>query len=300
MPPAFRSGFAALVGRPNAGKSTLINQIIGQKVAIVSDKPQTTRNRIQAIYTAEDFQIVFLDTPGIHKPADKLGEYLVKTATGSLPEVDLVLYLVDASVTFGRGEEYLIREVIAPVKSPVFLVPNKTDVAGKEKVLELVVKATALHNFAEVVPVSALTGENLPELLKTIQEYLPEGPRYYPPEMVVDRPEEFLLAELIREQVLNLTREEIPHAVAVEIARMEEEPDGLMYIDAVLNVERDSQKGIIIGHQGQRIKEIGSKARTEIEKLLGTKVFLELTVRVRKNWRKKEWELRNLGFDSKL
>jgi len=294
----FRSGFVSVIGRPNAGKSTLLNHLLGQKVLIMSDKPQTTRNRIQCILTEERGQIIFLDTPGIHKPKHKLGEFMVGTAKESMREVDVILYMVDLSSDFGPGEEFII-EMLKQTKTPCVLALNKVDLLNKDQLMTKIQQFSKLADFKAIVPISAKTGENTDELLRVIFDQLPKGPMYYPEDEVTDQPERFIMAELVREKVLQLTRDEVPHSIAVVIEEVQEKKT-LVKVRALVIVERESQKGIIIGHKGQRIKEIGSKARTEIEKLLGTKVFLELTVRVRKNWRKKEWELRNLGFGPKL
>lgn len=294
----YKSGFVTIIGRPNAGKSTLLNSILGQKIAIISDKPQTTRNQIQGFHTTEEVQIIFIDTPGIHKPKHKLGEYMVTVAQRTLEEVDLILYMVDASQEFGRGEEFVISQ-LEEVKTPVFLVLNKTDLLPKDRVLPLIQLYQEKFSFAEVLPVSALTRENLDRLLAVIEKYLPEGPQYYPPDMVTDQPERAIVAELIREKVLLLTREEIPHSVAVEVTRMKDREDGLVLIEAIIYVERDSQKGIVIGKKGQMLKEIGRLARMDAERLLDSKIFLELWVKVKKDWRNQDLALRNFGYDLK-
>ncbi|MHB1650973.1 MAG: GTPase Era [Desulfitobacteriaceae bacterium] len=291
----FRSGFISVVGRPNAGKSTLLNHLLGQKVLIMSDKPQTTRNRIQCIVTEERGQIVFLDTPGIHKPKHKLGEYMVSTAKESLRDVDLVLYMVDASVEFGSGEEYVIQMIRESGASSI-LVLNKVDLLSKEQLVKQVQTYSGMMDFFAVVPVSALTGENTDELLKVIFSKLPEGPKYYPEDEVTDQPERFIMAELIREKVLRLTRDEVPHSIAVVVEEVEEKRT-LVKVRANIMVERDSQKGIIIGQGGNLLKEIGSLARQDIESLLGSQVFLELWVKVKKDWRNRADSLRQLGYD---
>lgn len=291
----FRSGFITVVGRPNAGKSTLLNHLLGQKVLIMSDKPQTTRNRIQCIVTDERGQIVFLDTPGIHKPKHKLGEYMVGAAKESLADVDIVLYLVDGSAEFGGGEEYVM-EMIRQAGTPCILALNKVDLINREKLVKQIQKYSGLMKFLAVVPVSALTGENTDELLKVIYANLPEGPKYYPEDEVTDQPERFIMAELIREKVLQLTRDEVPHSIAVVVEEVDEK-ETLVKVRATVMVERDSQKGIIIGQGGKLLKEIGSLARKDIEALLGSKVFLELWVKVKKDWRNKMDSLRQLGYD---
>lgn len=296
---AYKSGFVTIIGRPNVGKSTLLNAILGQKIAIMSDKPQTTRNRIQGFYTTEEVQIIFLDTPGIHKPQHKLGEYMVNAAVRTLSEVDIILYLVDAGELFGRGEEYII-ERLKNVSTPVFLVINKTDLITEEKLLPMIAKYKEKFPFKEIIPISALTNKNVDLLLKILQDYMPEGPQYYPEDMVTDQPERAIIAELIREKVLLLTRDEIPHAIAIEITTVHErEEGGLVDVDAVIYVERDSQKGIVIGKQGQMLKEIGRLARIDAEALLGSKIFMQLWVKVKKDWRNQDIALRNFGYDKK-
>lgn len=291
----FKSGFVAIIGRPNVGKSTLMNQIIGQKIAIMSDKPQTTRNKIHGVYTSEEGQIVFLDTPGIHRPNSKLGDYMMKTAHSTLGEVDAVLFLVDVVEGIGGGDRYIIEQLKA-VDTPVILVLNKIDQVHPEALLPIIVSYKDLYPFAEIVPISALNGNNVTTLLEQIVRYLPEGPQYYPADQVTDHPEQFVCAELIREKILHLTREEIPHSIAVQIEDMRVEENGLVRISAVIFVERDSQKGIIIGKQGSLLKEVGKMARKDIEALLGSKTFLELWVKVKKDWRNHERVLRDLGF----
>ncbi|BCV20578.1 GTPase Era [Moorella sp. Hama-1] len=292
----FRSGFAGLIGRPNAGKSTLLNRLVGRKVAIMSDKPQTTRNKILGVLTTGAYQIVFLDTPGIHKPHHQLGEYMVTVARNTLAEVDVVLYVVDAAEEPGAGEEYIIAQ-LQEVGVPVVLLLNKMDLVASPTLVQREEFFRARLELAAVRAVSALDGTNLDTLPELIVTYLPPGPQYYPPEMVTDQPEKFVMAEFIREQVLQATREEVPHAVAVVVEEIAERPNSYLYVDAVIYVERDSQKGIIIGAGGQRLKEIGGQARREIESLLGSKIFLNLRVRVKKNWRRQELTLRQLGYD---
>lgn len=295
MKKGFKSGFVAIVGRPNVGKSTLMNQVIGQKIAIMSDKPQTTRNKIHGVYTTEDMQIVFLDTPGIHKPFSKLGDYMVKAAMSALEEVDVVLFLTDVTEDLGGGDRFII-ERLKQVRTPVFLVLNKIDKVTPEALLPVIEQYRKLHDFAEIIPVSALQGNNVSTLLEQIGKYLEEGPMYYPADQVTDHPEQFVCAELIREKILMLTREEVPHSVAVEIESMAREENGVVRIGAVIYVERDSQKGIIIGKQGAMLKEVGQMARRDMERLLGSKIFLELWVKVKKDWRNREAVLKSLGF----
>lgn len=292
---SFKSGFAAIIGRPNVGKSTLMNQVIGQKIAIMSDKPQTTRNKIHGVYTTDRYQVVFLDTPGIHKRQSKLGDYMNMTALGTLGEVEAVLFLVDASEGIGGGDRY-IAEQLKRVTTPVILVMNKIDKIEPEALLPLIEEYRKLYDFAEIIPVSAKLGSNVNTLLEQLEKYLPPGPQYYPEDQVTDHPEQFVCAELIREKILHMTREEVPHSIAVTIEDMKVEENGTVYISAVIFVERDSQKGIIIGKQGSLLKEVGRQARQDIQRLLGSKIFLELWVKVKKDWRNQERVLRDLGF----
>ena len=299
MKKSFKSGFVTIIGRPNVGKSTLMNHLIGQKIAITSNKAQTTRNRIQTVYTCDEGQIVFLDTPGINKAKNKLGDYMLSAAERTLNEVDLILWLVEPTTFIGGGEQYII-EKLQNVKTPVFLVINKTDLAGEEEILKAIVAYKDKVNFAEVIPVSALKGTNTEDLLSSILSYLPEGPMYYDEDTVTDQPERQIVAELIREKALRLLSQEIPHGIAVMIERMKTRKKGdIVDIDAVIVCERDSHKGIIIGKQGAMIKEIGTQARTEIENLLDTKVNLKMWVKVKKDWRDSDLLLRNYGFDKR-
>lgn len=291
----FKSGFVAIIGRPNVGKSTLMNQIIGQKIAIMSDKPQTTRNKIHGVFTSEAMQVVFLDTPGIHKRQSKLGDYMNTTALSTLGEVEAVLFLIDAAEGLGGGDRYII-ERLKDLKTPVILVMNKIDRIEPEQLLPLIEEYSKLYPFAEIVPISAMLGNNVNTLMEQIGKYLPEGPQYYPEDQVTDHPEQFVCAELIREKILHLTREEVPHSIAVTIEDIRAEDNGVVYISAVIFVERDSQKGIIIGKQGALLKEVGKLARHDIEKLLGSKIFLELWVKVKKDWRNQDRVLKDLGF----
>ena len=299
MKKSFKSGFVTIIGRPNVGKSTLMNHLIGQKIAITSNKAQTTRNRIQTVYTCDEGQIVFLDTPGINKAKNKLGDYMLSAAERTLNEVDLILWLVEPTTFIGGGEQYII-EKLQNVKTPVFLVINKTDLAGEEEILKAIVAYKDKVNFAEVSPVSALKGTNTEDLLSSILSYLPEGPMYYDEDTVTDQPERQIVAELIREKALRLLSQEIPHGIAVMIERMKTRKKGdIVDIDAVIVCERDSHKGIIIGKQGAMIKEIGTQARTEIENLLDTKVNLKMWVKVKKDWRDSDLLLKNYGFDKR-
>ncbi|GIP20527.1 GTPase Era [Paenibacillus sp. J22TS3] len=295
MKPKFKSGFVAIVGRPNVGKSTLMNQVIGQKIAIMSDKPQTTRNKIHGVYTTPDMQIVFLDTPGIHKRQSKLGDFMNQTALNTLGEVEAVLFLADASEGFGGGDRFII-ERLKGIKTPVILILNKIDKIEPEQLLPLIEEYRKLNDFAEIIPISAKLGNNVTTMLEQISKYLPEGPQYYPEDQVTDHPEQFVCAELIREKILHNTREEVPHSIAVTIEDMRVESNGVVHISAVIFVERDSQKGIIIGKQGAMLKEVGRLARQDIENLLGSKIFLELWVKVKKDWRNQDRVLRDLGF----
>lgn len=291
----FRSGFIALIGRPNAGKSTLLNYLVGQKIAITSDKPQTTRNKISGVLTRAHWQIIFLDTPGIHKPHDRLGDEMVRAALNTLQEVDVIYYLVDVTAPFGGGEAYII-EKLMKVETPVFLLLNKIDRLEKSKILPIIDFYRQKMDWKEIVPISALKGENLESLLDSTVAYLQPGPKYYPEDTLTDQPERQLVAELIREKAIRSTREEVPHSVAVELEIMEQRSKELVYIGASIIVERDSQKGILIGKKGEMLKTIGMSAREDIESLLGIKVFLELWVKVKPDWRNKEKILRDLGY----
>lgn len=294
----YKSGFVTLIGRPNVGKSTLMNQLIGQKIAITSNKPQTTRNRIQTVYTDERGQVIFLDTPGIHKAKNKLGEYMVNIAQRTMSEVDLVLWLVEPTTFIGAGEQH-IAEQLKKVKTPIILVINKIDTVKKEEILTFIAAYKDMIDFAEIIPVSALKGENTKELLNVIYQYIPEGPQYYDEDTVTDQPERQIVAELIREKALRLLDDEIPHGIAVSIDRMKERPGkGTMIdIDATIVCERDSHKGIIIGKGGSKLKQIGTQARTEIEGLLDCKVNLQLWVKVKKDWRDSDFFMKNFGFN---
>jgi GTP-binding protein Era len=292
----FKSGFVAIVGRPNVGKSTLMNQVIGQKIAIMSDKPQTTRNKLHGVYTTDDVQIVFLDTPGIHKPNSKLGNYMLKAAESAFNEVDAILFLTDVTEAIGGGDRYIMEQLKKVTNTPVFLVLNKIDKIHPDGMLPVIDKYRKQMNFSEIVPVSALQGNNVNSLLEQVSKYLKEGPMYYPADQITDHPEQFVCAELIREKLLHLTREEVPHSIAVEIESMSVQDNGLVNIGAVIFVERDSQKGIIIGKSGALLKEVGKLARLDIEKLLGSKIFLELWVKVNKDWRNRESMLKSLGY----
>ena len=290
----FKSGFVTLIGRPNVGKSTLMNYLIGQKIAITSNKPQTTRNRIQTVLTTEEGQIVFVDTPGIHKAKNKLGEYMVHVAEKTLNEVDVVLWLVEPSTFIGAGERHIIDQ-LGKVRTPVILVINKVDMVRKEEILTFIDVYRKAYDFAEIVPVSARTGANTDELVKVIMKYLPYGPQFYDEDTVTDQPERQIVAEIIREKALHSLDEEIPHGIAVAIDSMKMQKK-VMHIDATIICERDSHKGIIIGKQGAMLKKIGSTARYEIERLLDCKVNLKLWVKVQKNWRDSDFLMKNFGY----
>lgn len=294
----FKSGFISIIGRPNVGKSTFINRVIGQKIAIMSDKPQTTRNKVQGVLTLEQSQMIFIDTPGIHKPKHKLGDFMLKVAKNTLREVDVIIFMVNATEPRGKGDEFII-DLLEKNQTPVFLVINKIDQVHPDDLIGIIESYKDKYDFAEIVPISALQGNNVERLLETIQSYLPEGPQYYPADQVTDHPERFIISELIREKVLHLTREEIPHSIAVVIDKIKKEEDtdkDMIRVMATIIVERDSQKGIVIGKKGALLKEVGTRARHDIEMLLGTKVFLELWVKVQKDWRNKSAHLKDYGF----
>ena len=291
----YKSGFVTLIGRPNVGKSTLMNYLIGQKIAITSNKPQTTRNRIQTVLTTEEGQIVFVDTPGIHKAKNKLGEYMVNVAERTLNEVDVVLWLVEPSTFIGAGEKH-IAEQLGRVNTPVVLVINKVDMVKKEEVLTFIDTYRKIYDFAAIVPVSARSGENTEELVKVIMKFLPYGPQFYDEDTITDQPERQIVAELIREKALHALNDEIPHGIAVAIDSMKYRKK-IVDIDATIICERDSHKGIIIGKQGAMLKKIGSTARFEIEKMLDLKVNLKLWVKVKKDWRDSDFLIKNFGYN---
>ena len=294
-----KSGFVTLIGRPNVGKSTLMNRLIGQKIAIISNKPQTTRNKIQTVYTCEQGQIVFLDTPGIHKAKNKLGDYMVNVAQHTLSEVDVILWLVEPSTFIGAGERHII-EQLKKTKTPVILVINKTDTVKREEILTFIDAYRKELDFAEIVPVSALKGDNTQDLIDSIFKYLPYGPMFYDEDTVTDQPQRQIVSELIREQALRCLDEEIPHGIAVSIDQMKwRADDSIVDIDATIVCERDSHKGIIIGKGGSMLKKIGSRARKEIEDLLETQVNLKLWVKVKKDWRDSDFLLKNFGYNAK-
>lgn len=291
----FHSGFVAILGRPNVGKSTFLNRVVGQKIAIMSDKAQTTRNKIQGIYTEDDAQIVFIDTPGIHKPHSRLGDFMVESALSTLNEVDAVLFMVNATQKRGRGDDFII-ERLRNVKKPIYLVINKIDQIHPDKLLQIMDDYRNTLDYAEVFPISALEGNNCPELIESLVNTLPEGPQYYPADQITDHPERFIAGELIREKVLELTREEVPHSVAVVVDRIHREDAEKVLVQATIVVERNSQKGIIIGKGGKMLKQIGVKARKDIELMLGDKVYLELWVKVQPNWKDRQVDLQALGY----
>ena len=299
MKETFKSGFVSIIGRPNVGKSTLMNQLIGEKVAIMSNKPQTTRNRIQTVLTTDDFQAVFIDTPGIHTPKNKLGEFMVKSAITTLNEVDVVFYLVEADPFIGKLDEEII-ERLNHIDTPVFLCINKIDSVSKETVLETIDTYRKAYDFKEIIPISAYEGLNLEAILKTMPQYLPEGPQFFPSDMLTDQPERQIVAEIIREKALHLLDKEIPHGIAVEIETMKKREDShVVDIEATIVCERDSHKRIIIGKQGQMIKSIGTKARYDIERFLGSKIYLTLWVKIKKNWRDSDFLIKNYGYNNK-
>lgn len=299
MKAVFKSGFVSIIGRPNVGKSTLMNRLIGEKVAIMSNKPQTTRNRIQTVLTTDEFQAVFIDTPGIHTPKNKLGEFMVKSATTTLNEVDAVFYLVEADPFIGKLDEEII-ERLKGIHTPVFLCINKIDSVSRETVLKTIDAYRSRYDFNEIIPISAYENTNIDAILKCIPVYLPEGPQFFPSDMLTDQPERQLVAEIIREKALHLLDKEIPHGIAVEIETMRKREDAdIVDIEATIVCERDSHKRIIIGKQGQMIKEIGSKARYDVERLLGSKIYLTLWVKIKKNWRDSDFLLKNYGYNGK-
>ena len=295
MSKQFKSGFVAIVGRPNVGKSTFMNYVLGQKIAIMSDKAQTTRNKIQGVYTNQDCQIVFLDTPGIHKPKHELGNFMVESAYSALKEVDAVLFMVNAAEKRGPGDDFII-EKLKKIKTPVFLVLNKIDLISPDELLDRVESYQETIPFAGIIPISVLQGNNVQELMTTLTNHLPEGPQYYPSDQITDHPEYFVVSELIREKILHLTKEEIPHSVAVTVDKMQKDEFDKVHVYANIIVERPTQKGIIIGKGGKLLKEIGVRARKDIEQLLGNKVDLELWVKVEKDWRKKKSHLQDFGY----
>ncbi|NMA90105.1 MAG: GTPase Era [Amphibacillus sp.] len=292
----YKSGFITIIGRPNVGKSTFLNRVIGEKIAIMSDKAQTTRNTIQGVYTDDEAQIVFIDTPGIHKPKHKLGDFMVKIATNTLNEVDAILFMINAKEGYGRGDQFII-DRLEEVNKPVYLIINKIDQIHPDQLFDLIVEYKDKYDFKEIVPISALEGNNVDHLLSLLKEQLNEGPKFYPDDQITDHPERFIISEFIREKALQLTKEEIPHSIAVVIDKIEREAGEKVDIHASIIVERNSQKGIIIGKQGSMLKQIGTKARKDIENLLGSKVYLNLWVKVQKNWRNRDHYLYEYGYN---
>ena len=290
-----KSGFVAIVGRPNVGKSTLLNRVVGQKIAIMSDKAQTTRNKIQGVYTTDDAQLIFIDTPGIHKPKHRLGDFMVETAYSALREVDVTLFMISADQKRGKGDDFII-ERLRQSQTPVFLVINKIDKVHPDALLAIIEDYSSQMDFAEIVPISATEGNNFETLMKLLIDEMPEGPQYFPEDQITDHPEYFIVSELVREKVLLLTRDEVPHSVAVVVDSMKRDHNDMVHIQATIIVERDSQKGIIIGKGGKMLKQIGTKARLDIEHLLDDKVFLELWVKVQKDWRDKQTFLTDYGY----
>lgn len=294
----FKSGFVSIIGRPNVGKSTLLNRIVGQKVAIMSDVPQTTRNKIQGVVTSDDSQIVFIDTPGIHKPQTRLNDFMLKSAYSTFNEVDLVLFMVNAAEKRGAGDNFIL-EKLKNLRSPKFLVINKIDQVKPEELLKIIMDYTSDNEFNEVIPISAIQGNNVDEMMVTIKKYMPEGPQFYPDDQVTDHPEYFVVSEFIREKILQLTKEEVPHSVAVVVESMLRNEDDKVHVHATIIVDRASQKGIIIGKGGKMLKEIGVRARRDIEAMLGDKIYLELWVKVQKDWRDKQSYLQDYGYRQK-
>jgi GTP-binding protein Era len=291
----FKSGFITIIGRPNVGKSTLSNEIMGEKLSIVSSKPQTTRKNIQSILNTEDHQLIFVDTPGMHKPKHKLGEYMVKLAKDSLKEVDLIVFITTPDVEVGRGDKYILDQ-LRETDVPVFLVLNKIDETTQERLAETLKNYSEEFNFAEIIPISALKGKNVEKLMELMVSYMPEGPKYYPDDMITDSEEKFIVAETIREKALRLLSEEVPHGIAVDVTSMKRDEKGIYHISADILCEKDSHKGIIIGKKGSMLKKISTYARQDIEKFLGEKVFLEVWVKVRKDWRDSSNLLKELGY----
>jgi GTP-binding protein Era len=290
----FRSGYVSIIGRPNVGKSTLLNSILGEKIAVVTPKPQTTRNKIIGIKTLPDVQIIFMDTPGIHRPRNRLGEIMVRTAEEALNDVDVILFMVEPCEP--TKEDLDIIDLLKKIRSPVFLLINKIDIVRKPELLLIIDHFSKLYSFKEIIPISAIKQDGVELLIKSICNYLPLGPKYYPDDIITDQLERFMVSEIIREKAMSMTKEELPYSVAVEVAKWEEREDGLISINCNIYVERDGQKAIIIGKRGEMMKSIGSAARVDIEKLLNTKVFLELWVKVKSKWRDDKQLLKEMGF----
>ena len=290
-----KSGFVSIIGRPNVGKSTFVNRVIGHKIAIMSDKAQTTRNKIQGVMTRDDAQIIFIDTPGIHKPKHKLGDYMMRVAKNTLSEIDAIMFMVNVNEDIGRGDEYIM-EMLKNVKTPIFLVLNKIDLVHPDTLMPKIEQYQSYMDFTDIIPISALEGMNVDHFIDVLKSFLPEGPKYYPDNQISDHPEQFVVSEIIREKILHLTSEEIPHAIGVKVDRMIKEDEDRVRIEATIYVERDSQKGIVIGKGGKKLKEVGKRARRDIEMLLGSKVYLELWVKVQRDWRNKVNFIRQIGY----
>ncbi|KAA9275771.1 GTPase Era [Staphylococcus epidermidis] len=290
-----KSGFVSIFGRPNVGKSTFVNRVIGHKIAIMSDKAQTTRNKIQGVMTRDDAQIIFIDTPGIHKPKHKLGDYMMRVAKNTLSEIDAIMFMVNVNEDIGRGDEYIM-EMLKNVKTPIFLVLNKIDLVHPDTLMPKIEQYQSYMDFTDIIPISALEGLNVDHFIDVLKSFLPEGPKYYPDNQISDHPEQFVVSEIIREKILHLTSEEIPHAIGVNVDRMIKEDEDRVRIEATIYVERDSQKGIVIGKGGKKLKEVGKRARRDIEMLLGSKVYLELWVKVQRDWRNKVNFIRQIGY----
>ena len=290
-----KSGFVSIIGRPNVGKSTFVNRVIGHKIAIMSDKAQTTRNKIQGVMTRDDAQIIFIDTPGIHKPKHKLGDYMMRVAKNTLSEIDAIMFMVNVNEDIGRGDEYIM-EMLKNVKTPIFLVLNKIDLVHPDTMMPKIEQYQSYMDFTDIIPISDLEGLNVDHFIDVLKSFLPEGPKYYPDNQISDHPEQFVVSEIIREKILHLTSEEIPHAIGVNVDRMIKEDEDRVRIEATIYVERDSQKGIVIGKGGKKLKEVGKRARRDIEMLLGSKVYLELWVKVQRDWRNKVNFIRQIGY----
>ncbi|MCV7447025.1 GTPase Era [Staphylococcus epidermidis] len=290
-----KSGFVSIIGRPNVGKSTFVNRVIGHKIAIMSDKAQTTRNKIQGVMTRDDAQIIFIDTPGIHKPKHKLGDYMMRVAKNTLSEIDAIMFMVNVNEDIGRGDEYIM-EMLKNVKTPIFLVLNKIDLVHPDTLMPKIEQYQSYMDFTDIIPISALEGLNVDHFIDVLKSFLPEGPKYYPDNQISDHPEQFVVSEIIREKILHLTSEEIPHTIGVNVDRMIKEDEDKVRIEATIYVERDSQKGIVIGKGGKKLKEVGKRARRDIEMLLGSKVYLELWVKVQRDWRNKVNFIRQIGY----
>nr|WP_300002213.1 GTPase Era [Tissierella sp.] len=292
----YKSGFISVIGRPNVGKSTLLNEVIGEKISIISDKPQTTRNKIQLVYTGDEFQLVFLDTPGMQMPKNKLGEYMLRASKSTLQEVDVVTFMVDESMDIGSLDSYII-DILKDVETPIVLLINKIDKMEKEDVAKLIQKYAEMEIFEEIIPISALNNDNIERYIEVLKGLIPNGPQYFPEDMITDQPERFIISELIREKALINLKEEVPHGIYVHIDDVKTRKDGdLMDVFATIYTEKESHKGIVIGKKGQMLKHIGQTAREDIERLMGTKINLQLWVKVEKNWREKDNKVKYFGY----